>query len=68
MQMQMPEPSQPPIPPTTPGEPLPGDDLPPMPVNEPPSDLPPEPTPMQMRRSDPLPPNFPFWHGQSSWV
>ncbi len=49
MQMQMPESIQPPLPPTMPGEPMPGDDLPPLPVGEPPSDLPPEPTPMQMR-------------------
>ncbi len=49
MSMQMPEPITPPMPPANPDQPLPGDDLPPMPLNDPPpNDLPGEPTPMQM--------------------
>ena len=51
MQMQMPEPIIPPGPPSVPPEPLPGEDMPPLPVNDPPpNDLPGERPPMQMHR------------------
>ena len=50
MLMQMLEPITPPTPPTMSDEPLPGDDLPPLPVNDPPpNDLPSEPALMEMR-------------------
>ena len=45
LRMQMPEPI---TPPSDPNEPLPGDDLPPPPVDEQPGDLPPEPAPLRM--------------------
>lgn len=50
--MQMPQPIQPPMPQIDPGETIPGEDTPPIPVSDPPSDTStepkPEPDPMRM--------------------